>query len=128
MARAPSSGQAVPAAHAAGPLTLVMGLSGNARAALSSDGRSLTFNHAGETLRYGGLSATDAKGRALHSWLQLRSGRLELLVDTRGAHFPLRIDPLIQGPPITVGATKGDEIPRANSVSASRSRPTATRP
>src|SRR5450759_112735 len=48
------------------------------------------------SLRYTGLTATDARGRALHAWPTLRAGRVLLSVDTHGARYPLRIDPLIQ--------------------------------
>jgi RHS repeat-associated protein len=90
IARAPSGG-------AAGPLTLSMALSGDVRASLAAGGRALTFSGAGgPSLRYSGLLATDARGRTLHSWLGLRGRRVLLSVDTRGAHFPVRIDPLIQ--------------------------------
>ncbi|MGP0101623.1 MAG: hypothetical protein ACLPUT_08390 [Solirubrobacteraceae bacterium] len=85
-----------PAGHAAGPLTLVMAFSGDAHAALAAGGQSITFSHAGgPALRYSGLSATGAGGRVLHSWLALQRGRLLLRVDTRGARYPLRIDPFI---------------------------------
>ncbi len=86
-----------PAAHPTGPLTLSMAISGDANAALSADGQSVTFSRAGVgSLRYAGLSASDARGRVLHSWLSVHAGRLLLMVDTRGARYPLRIDPLIQ--------------------------------
>jgi hypothetical protein len=94
-----------PSAHAAGPLTLSMALSGEAHASLAPDGHSITFSHAGSSaLRYTGLTATDATGRTLHSWLELNAGRVELRVDTRGARYPLAIDPLIQqGEKLTAG-------------------------
>ena len=47
-------------------------------------------------LRYSGLTATDAQGRVLHSWLELHAGRLLLRVDASTARYPLRIDPFIQ--------------------------------
>ena len=47
-------------------------------------------------LRYGGLSATDASGRALPSRLVLERGQLLLRVDARGARFPLRVDPMAE--------------------------------
>ena len=74
-----------------------MALSGNAHASLASGGQSITLSRAGgPSLRYSGLSATDARGRVLHSWLSLQAGRLLLRVDARGARYPLRIDPFIQ--------------------------------
>jgi hypothetical protein len=86
-----------PAGHAVGPLTLSMSLSGNAHASMVSGGRGVTLSRAGKTvLRYTGLAATDARGHALHSWLQIEGGRLLLRVDARGARYPLRIDPFIQ--------------------------------
>jgi hypothetical protein len=89
-ARAPSGG-------AVGPLTLSLALSGDLRATLAAGGGSVAFaGTGGPSLRYGGLSASDARGRGLHSWLELRGQRLLLRVDTRGARFPVRIDPLIQ--------------------------------
>jgi phosphodiesterase/alkaline phosphatase D-like protein len=86
-----------PAAHHAGPLTLSLALAGNARATLAPGGQSITLSHpSAPTLRYGDLSATDARGRTVRSWLELRSGRILIDLDTRGASFPLRIDPLLQ--------------------------------
>jgi 6-phosphogluconolactonase (cycloisomerase 2 family) len=54
--------------------------------------------HSGTTaLRYGQLSATDASGRQLPAHMQVRDGALQLRIDDRNAHYPLWIDPLIQG-------------------------------
>ena len=47
-------------------------------------------------LRYAGLQATDARGRSLRAWLQVRDGRVLVLVDDRGARYPVRIDPLVE--------------------------------
>jgi FG-GAP repeat len=98
-----------PARLAPGPLTLSMSVSGDVHASLAADGRSLTLTHAaGHTLRYGSLVATDARGRILHSWLELRAGQVQLRVDTRGARYPLRIDPFIQqGPRLTGSGLAG---------------------
>jgi len=86
-----------PSGRPAGALTLSMALSGNAHASLASTGQSVTLARAGEpALRYSGLRATDAHGRALHSWLELDGGRLLLRVNARNARYPLRLDPLIQ--------------------------------
>ncbi len=86
-----------PSRHTGGPLTLSMPLSGNVKASLSRNGQNVLINRAGRALlRYTGLHATDARGRALHSWLALDGGRLLLRVDTAGVRYPLRIDPLIQ--------------------------------
>jgi hypothetical protein len=86
-----------PSRHTDGPLTLSMLLSSNAKASLSRGGQGIVISRAGSAaLRYTGLRATDASGRALHSWLQLDGGRLLLRVDTAGVRYPLQIDPLIQ--------------------------------
>jgi phosphodiesterase/alkaline phosphatase D-like protein len=101
-----------PAGATGGPLTIAVGLSGNVRASLASGGRGITFAHrGGPTLHYGDLSATDARGRALHSWLQLRNGALLLRVDARGAAYPLTIDPLLQqGSKLTGGGEAGEGV------------------
>jgi hypothetical protein len=86
-----------PSASASGTLTLAMTLSGDARASLDGAGQGITLRGAGgASLRYGALVATDAGGHALHGWLALDGRTLLLRVDTRGARYPLRIDPLIQ--------------------------------
>src|SRR5271165_6724843 len=100
-----------PSAHADGALTLAMALSGNAHASLASGGQTISFHRAGRSvLRYSGLSATDARGRPLHSWLELHGGQILLRVDAAGARYPLRIDPFIQqGGKLTGGGERGEE-------------------
>jgi trimeric autotransporter adhesin len=99
-----------PAGHASGPLTLAMSLSGNAKASLADRGQSIVLTRAGAVvLRYGGLSATDARGHTLHSALAPRGRRIELQIDTRGARYPLRIDPFVQqGEKLTGGGGVGE--------------------
>ena len=101
-----------PSGRTAGPLTLSMALSGNAHASLGSGAQSATLSRTGgPALRYGGLTATDAHGRVLHSWLQLDTGRLLLRVQTRNARYPLRIDPLVQqGRKLTGGGEIGGAL------------------
>jgi hypothetical protein len=99
-----------PARGAIGPLTVSLTLSGNVLPKLAEDGHGLTLVSAGHTvLRYAALKASDARGRALRSWLELKGGRVLLRVDTAGATYPLRIDPLIQqgGKLIGTGQTGG---------------------
>ncbi|MBA3808811.1 MAG: IPT/TIG domain-containing protein, partial [Solirubrobacterales bacterium] len=89
-----------PAHRSKAPLTLALALSGAKPAGLSADGQSVKLIAArGGTLRYGGLVALDATGRALHSWIAVAQSELLLRVDTRGARFPLRIDPIIEDEP-----------------------------
>jgi IPT/TIG domain/FG-GAP repeat len=93
-----------------GPLTLSLALSGAARAVLDAhDAGILLSGPGGPSLRYGDLLATDARGRVLHSWLELSGRQILLRVDTAGARYPLRIDPLIQEAkiPRPEGATQG---------------------
>jgi FG-GAP repeat len=86
-----------PAGRRTGPLTLSIALSGNAPASLAGHSETVILSRAGKpTLRYAGLTAIDARGRLLHSWLQVQNGRLLLRVDARGARYPLRIDPFLQ--------------------------------
>ncbi len=64
-----------PAGHTDGPLTLSMQLSSNVKASLSKGGQDVVISRAGRAvLRYGGLVATDARGRVLRSWLQTGQG------------------------------------------------------
>ena len=91
-----------------GPLTVSLAISGNLTAHLQ-DG-SVLLDGRGVALRYGGLAATDARGRVLHSWLQLAGGNVLIRVDDRGALYPLRIDPLVQQAELT--ASDGDKEDR----------------
>jgi hypothetical protein len=77
-------------------LTLSLALTAGARLSLAADGQSLTLRNAGHELRYGGLVATDAHGRALPSRLVLEGGNLLIDVDAAGARYPLTIDPLLE--------------------------------
>jgi hypothetical protein len=114
LTRAPANGEA-------GPLTLAIAMSGNARASLAAGGQSVTFTGArGESLRYGGLSVSDARGRALRSWLELDGGELLLRVDARGARFPLRVDPMVEGPKakLSPGGKEGEAAGLSVALSA----------
>jgi hypothetical protein len=89
-----------------GALTLAVALSGTSRVRLRD--RSALISGPGDTLRYGGLSATDAHGHPLHAWLSLGGGRLLIHVDDRGARYPVRIDPFVQqGEPLKAGSEVG---------------------
>jgi hypothetical protein len=94
--------------QAGAPLTLGLKLSGNARASLATDRRSLSLiGPRGTSLRYSGLSATDADGHNLRSWMELRDGVLLLRVDTRAARYPVQIDPFIQQAELTGSGESG---------------------
>jgi hypothetical protein len=80
-------------------LTISLALTGNADARL--DRRGVVLAGPGAALRYGGLTASDARGRTLRSWLAVRSGHLLVQVADRGAAYPIRIDPFIQQAELT---------------------------
>jgi hypothetical protein len=93
------------------PLTLSLALTSAAHASLARDARSLTLGSGAHELRYGGLVATDANGRALRSWLAVDAGRVLIHVDAAHARYPLRIDPLIEaGSKLTGGGEEGEGL------------------
>ena len=86
-----------PGARGAGALVLAVGVSGNVRASLAGNERTIALTREGRrVLRYTGLAASDARGHALRSWLSLDGHHILLHVDARGALFPVRVDPLVQ--------------------------------
>ncbi len=90
-----------------GALTLAVALSGVSGVSLR--GGSALLSGGGGELRYGGLSATDARGRALHVWLGLSGGRLVIHVDDQGATYPVRVDPFVeQGAPLAGAGEVGE--------------------
>src|SRR3954470_5950690 len=95
--------QAPPAAHRSGPLTLALGLSGNLHASLDRGraGLPLAPKTGGPSLRYTGLSATDARGQSLRTWLELRGRSVLVRVNDAGAQYPLKIDPFVQEAKLT---------------------------
>jgi FG-GAP repeat len=75
------------------------------------DHTGLLLTGTGGSLRYGGLSGSDARGRTLRSWLELRHGRVLIRVDDRGAVYPVRIDPFIQRAELTASdGAVGDDL------------------
>jgi hypothetical protein len=84
------------------PLTLAFALSGNLTATADPGGRGLTLLSRGNAaLRYAGLTAADARGRELHTWIKVAAGKLQLHVDDRDAAYPLTIDPFVFGAKLT---------------------------
>ncbi len=113
---------AAPSARESAPtLTVSIAVTGNARPSLDGSARGVVLRRHGRVvLRYTGLSAQDGRGRALRSWMGLARGTLALHVDTRGAHYPVRIDPFVQqGEPLSgSGETGGGEFGVSVAVSA----------
>jgi hypothetical protein len=85
-----------PAGDRAQPLTLSLAVTGSKGVWSKAGGEAVTFGAGASSLRYSQLSAVDARGRALSAHLKLERGHLLVRVDTHGARFPVRIDPLIQ--------------------------------
>ena len=85
-----------PKPSASGLLTLALVVTGDVRARLSRGQDEVIFSGAGRWLVYRGLLATDARGNALPARIELNGRRLLLLVDDRGARYPVLIDPTIQ--------------------------------
>jgi hypothetical protein len=94
-----------------GPLTLALAMSGAAqldRSTLALPGG----------LRYTGLSAQDASGRALPAWFAVHAGRVLIKVDDRGARYPVRVDPFVQGPTLRPSdGLAGDQFGYAAAIS-----------
>jgi hypothetical protein len=77
----------------------------------------------GRVLEYGSLHAIDARGEALRARLERRGAdRIALVVDDRGAHYPITLDPLLsatadaQFEPDQVSALLGTSITSAGDV------------
>jgi FG-GAP repeat len=90
-----------------GVLTLAVSVAGASSVRLR-DGSALLSGKGG-SLRYSGLSASDARGRVLRAWLGVSGGRLVIRVDDRRARYPVRVDPFVgQGEPFTAGGEVGE--------------------
>lgn len=107
-------------AHSAVTTTLRFTLHGMLKAKLRNG--TLRFqNTAGKTiLRYGSLYAYDADHHALPAHMTLADDHLTLIVDTRGAKYPVTVDPLFSttiaiGDP---GGTAGDNFGFSVTLSA----------
>ena len=90
-----------PAGPRSGPLGLALALSGW-RATIDPSRVSAQLTSAtGAALRYGGLLASDATGRALPAWMERHGAELWLRVDDAGARYPLLIDPIFEKAKLT---------------------------
>jgi len=99
-----------------GPLTFSMAVSGSLEPRIQRG--SLLLSGGGASLRYSGLVATDARGRVLHSWLQLISHHVLIRVNDHGAVYPLRIDPFIQQGEVTAShGLSGEEFGESVTIS-----------
>lgn len=85
------------AASAGQPLTIALRVSGDL--ALTQQGGTVLLKNGDKVvLRYGGLSARDARGRSLPAHLEAgvdaRGHEIRMVVDDREAQYPLVVDPL----------------------------------
>lgn len=99
-----------PAGRDVRPLTIALRVNG-LRPRLTSTGHALVLKGLGSVvLREGGLSARDARGRMLRSWLQVSGNRILVRVADASARYPLRIDPLIQTGSLTPTGSQGNSV------------------
>jgi hypothetical protein len=102
-----------PAGNHGEALTLMVGIQGDLTASVDEDGKGLTLNdaHGQARLRYRGLTATDATGKELRSWIEVRSNQMFLRVEDAGARYPVVIDPFVQLAELTASdGAAGDEF------------------
>jgi len=94
----------------AGPLTIAVDLSGGLTAALSQDRNALILAANGQqVMQYTGLSASDATGKDLRAWLEMKGQRLLVRVDDARARYPVVVDPFVQEAELTASnATTND--------------------
>jgi hypothetical protein len=79
------------------PLTITLELSSNVTGRVDKDRKGATLTGGdGEHIRYAGLDASDASGKALRTWLQLQGRRLLISVQDAGAQYPIVVDPVLQ--------------------------------
>ena len=78
------------------PLTLSVMMIGAGMSMTGARNSELRLGSGRGSLVYGGVSASDASGRPLRAWLAPTRGGVLLRVDTTGARYPVRIDPLFQ--------------------------------
>ena len=80
------------------PLAFTLAVRGDLRPALTGDAQGVRFldGHGATVLTYSGLKAWDADGKTLPSRFETAGAGVRLLVDERGARYPLTIDPIAQ--------------------------------
>jgi hypothetical protein len=83
-----------------GPLTVLLGLSGDINPALEPGRTALSLVGKAD-LKYSGLTATDAVGMELRAWLELKPEGVLIKVDDSRAIYPVTIDPWIQSAKLT---------------------------
>lgn len=95
-----------------GPIELHLAIRGGLRAEGGATGVRLLDTSGAAAVTYSGLRAWDADHRSLAARLEVHGAELHLLVDDRGARYPVTIDPLIQQAylkPGAVGTTQASD-------------------
>ena len=78
------------------PLVLQIAVETDLEPTVSPRGDSIQYVGAGGVrLHYTGLKAWDARGAALAARMEVSEGQISLVVDDRGASYPVTVDPLI---------------------------------
>ena len=77
-----------------------MAIHGNLKGTINAGEESIDFTTTGgvNAVRYGHLKVLDATGKELNASLALNENKLDILVDSNGAIFPLTVDPLAPSP------------------------------
>ena len=85
-----------PPQDAPGLLGFTLAVRGGLRPEVSADGRDVAFLDAdgGTAVVYNGLTVVDAGGRELPARFETVASGLRLLLDERGARYPITIDPV----------------------------------
>ena len=93
---------AAPPAHGgSNALMLALRVAGGLTPRLDPSARVLSFHRPDgkAVLRYGKVKVSDARGRSLPARLTLAGDAIEIQVNTRGAAWPVTVDPLVTGAP-----------------------------
>lgn len=95
-----------------GAVTVALRIAGTLRARLERGAVVFVDRSGHAVLRYDGLAARDARGKALPASLSVSGGRVLVRVDDARAAYPLRIDPFIQQQELTAatGTESGNAV------------------
>ncbi len=102
------------------PLHFTLAVRGDLRPRISGDGRGVTFVNVNRAavVHYAGLAVFDADGTSLPAWFAdaplpqssgLRLQAFRIVVDDRGARYPVTIDPLAQQAYLKASNTGADD-------------------
>jgi len=99
-------------AHAGhGPVVLSLHIGGSLHAMATGHEIVLASHTGAAVLHYGGLRATDARGRTLPAHLAVIGSSVRLVLNDRGAQYPLHIDPYLQAQKLVASdAAYGDSF------------------